>query len=968
MSPFSAPELRLRTLLQWIAIGCGLFSLFLLVRAPASSGDPLFGEPVFAAFACAGWGLLAFMAWLASGDVRRFRWLIHVVSGLLIAGGLAAWLMHDSALDSTARTFTQITALIGGAVGVIVFALLLSCPPSADYIPVWRTRKPPTHAERTLPFVLFVVGTLAAGLSLYLLAARLRGAPQVLRGDRGLDGPTMIAFAAVFGGGISVCALLAAYDLRGHAELLTLAVIGGLLALGAHLLLALLGGSLAVGPLAPLAVIGIDLLLIAVFWGARAWLNRSLIDYLRFFTPGQFWALAAISDSLIEGGDRELLKPHNVALRVDNHLASFPAPKLVLSKLAIAALDLLIPFLFGLRPPLSFMHLTERTAFIDAQFKVNLVEGRGIYGLLRRLRLDFLVDLVEGLMRFVMQFAYLGYYGDPKVQAAIGYQPFTRRAVERGIDTTPIRRHPPLEVLTAGDLDSHGVDTIDDADVVIIGSGAGGAILAERLLARGRRVLLVEKGRYLRPDDFSENEIEMIGRLYGDNALQVTASMRFSILQGSCVGGTTVANNCISFRMPDHVLARWNDAYGASLDPSAYRAAEDAVIARLKIAPWDTTTRTRSAAAVANPVSRELERGIRALLSDTPHTFTTMATNIDDCLGCGYCNMGCKYGRKLSMADEVLPAAQRKYPGALTILSEAEAIGLRETDGAVNEVVVRLGGRRTISILRPQTVVVSGGVIASSWLLKRSGIGRHLPVGRRICFNMGSPLHARFPHTINAYDGLQMSHYLQIEGAQDYIFETWFNPPVAQALVMPGWLDTHFTNMQRYAQFASMGVLVGTDATDETYIRPSTLFPGTPELVYRPTKRDLDTLVDALILLGRVLLASGAEAVFASTRRYHSFVAYAEDEPVTRAQAVYRSETELVRYLRQLVHTDEDLLLNSSHPQGGNPLGTVLDADFRVRGYRNLYVCDASVFPTSLTVNPQLTIMSLAWYAADRIV
>ncbi|MCC6612481.1 MAG: GMC family oxidoreductase [Anaerolineae bacterium] len=977
MSQLSAQEKRLRMLLQVVAVGYGLFSLFLLLRAPASAGDPIFGAPVFAAYGCAAWGLVAFMAWFASGDVRRFRWMIVTVSVLLIYGGFVGLIASETAAEGTPHTLAVVSAVVDAVIGALLLAMLASTPPAQDILLPWKTTKPQTAAERALTPALFVVGMLAAAISLTLVFGRLSGTPVVLSA---LNGAMMVGFAATFFGGIAACALLAAFNLRAHGELLTLAIIGGILALLAHLL-ALLGGSLdptvitelsrpAVSPELVRAIEAsplLDLLLILCFWWARGWLNRSLIDYLRFFTPGQFWALAAISDGLIEGGERELLKPHEIALRVDNHLSSFPAPKLALSKLAIAALDLLIPFVFALRPPLSFMHLSERRDFINQQFKVNFVETKGIIGLLHALRLQPVIDLVEGVMRFVMQFAYLGYYGDKQVQESIGYQPFSHRARARNINTAPIRRHDPLDVQTPGDLDSEGVDVIEDADVVIIGSGAGGAILAERLLARGRRVLMLEKGRYLKPEDYTEDEIDMIGKLYGDNALQVTSSMRFSILQGSVVGGTTVANNCISFKTPGHILARWNDEFGAGIDTNAYWAAQTAVMERLKIDTWDKNVRTRQIAEVANPISRELERGIAQVLHNQTYTFATMATNIDDCLGCGYCNMGCKYGRKLSMADEVLPKAQADYPGALTILSEAEAVGLHEENGVIREIEVKLGGRRTVTIRKPKTVVVSGGVIASSWLMLRSGIGKSLPIGRRIAFNMGSPLHARFPKTINAYDGLQMSHYLQVKDARDYIFETWFNPPVAQALVMPGWLDTHFANMQSYHQFASMGILVGTEGQDKTHIRESVLFRGSPELDYEPTRRDLDTLVDALILLGKILLASGAEEVYASTRKYHSFTGYEESAANARAMAVYRSEEDLVRYLRQLVHDDDDLLLNSSHPQGGNPLGTVLDPDFRVRGYRNLYVCDASVFPSALTVNPQLTIMNLAWYAGDRV-
>jgi choline dehydrogenase-like flavoprotein len=88
--------------------------------------------------------------------------------------------------------------------------------------------------------------------------------------------------------------------------------------------------------------------------------------------------------------------------------------------------------------------------------------------------------------------------------------------------------------------------------------------------------------------------------------------------------------------------------------------------------------------------------------------------------------------------------------------------------------------------------------------------------------------------------------------------------------------------------------------------------------------------------------------------------------PATFAWQEYRSEADL-KGLDTVVREAGDLLMTSAHPQGGNALGTVVDEDFHVRGFKNLYLCDASVFPTSLHVNPQLTVMGMAQYAAQRV-
>ncbi|MCA9905872.1 MAG: hypothetical protein KC547_18580, partial [Anaerolineae bacterium] len=225
MSPMNPQEMRLRTWLQIVAVGYGLFSLFLLFRAPGSADDLIFGVPVSAAYGCAAWGLIAFMAWFASGDVRRFRTMIAALSVLLVYGGIVGLIASETAATGTPQLLAVVSALVDGAAGIVVILLLAGTPPSPDFITLWRTNKPQTQAERVLAPLLFVVGVLAAAVSVFLVYGRLSGSATLLVT---LNSALMVGFAAVFFGGIAACALLAAYDLRAHGELLTLGLIGGL--------------------------------------------------------------------------------------------------------------------------------------------------------------------------------------------------------------------------------------------------------------------------------------------------------------------------------------------------------------------------------------------------------------------------------------------------------------------------------------------------------------------------------------------------------------------------------------------------------------------------------------------------------------------------------------------------------------------------------------------------------------------
>jgi hypothetical protein len=241
--------------------------------------------------------------------------------------------------------------------------------------------------------------------------------------------------------------------------------------------------------------------------------------------------------------------------------------------------------------------------------------------------------------------------------------------------------------------------------------------------------------------------------------------------------------------------------------------------------------------------------------------------------------------------------------------------------------------------------VISAGPIGSSWLLQRSGIGGDA-VGRDLHFNINSPLTAEFPEPIDSFAGIQMSHAYRAPGdPPPYLVETWFNPPATQALAMPGWFDRHFQNMSNYRHMACAGVLVGTTT-------PGRVVPGkdAPGIEYTASDRDRDTMIEGLKTAGRIWFQAGAKRVMPATFKWQD----------------YRREADLAQ-LDGAVRETGDLLMTSAHPQGGNALGAVVDEDFRVRGFENLYLCDASVFPTSVHVNPQLTVMGLAQYAARRV-
>jgi choline dehydrogenase-like flavoprotein len=353
-----------------------------------------------------------------------------------------------------------------------------------------------------------------------------------------------------------------------------------------------------------------------------------------------------------------------------------------------------------------------------------------------------------------------------------------------------------------------------------------------------------------------------------------------------------------------------------------------------------------------NPSGVRYMAGVQAAGADVDAQ--VVRANISDCVGSGYCNIGCKWGRKLSMLETALPWAQARCRGDVRIVAECEVERLVTLSGKPKRVAAlraKLSDGRTLTV-KADRFVLAAGTIASSYLLQQSGAGDGLPVGKHVCFNMGAPLTADFDgEPLNSYAGLQISHY-GIPRDDGFVFETWFNPPVSQALNMPGWFEDHYRNMRRYNQLMAVGVLVGTEGNASV----GKALTGGAAINYRPAARDLQTMARGLDVLGRILFAAGAQRVLLNAYKYYEF-----------------TDASQLSALPRLCADADDITLGTGHPQGGNALsrdpkrGVVNPEDFTVHGYENLHVCDASVFPSSLTVNPQLTVMALAHYAAPRI-
>jgi choline dehydrogenase-like flavoprotein len=664
---------------------------------------------------------------------------------------------------------------------------------------------------------------------------------------------------------------------------------------------------------------------------------------LHYFSPMQFRALEALAEVVITS-DKRMITPQEVALNVDRYLSSFTAKTKWVMKIALVAIEL-YPIVF-LKPMTSYMRPDDRKAFLERHFYQNVS---------LRLAPEAIRTLVQAMIRIGKQLCYMGYYNDSRVHESVGYVPFSKRedSTKRLLDL-PYGQVKSLDVLSARDVEG---DVIDWDGVVIIGSGPGASIMAKGLVEKGQRVLVIERGEHTDPSQFTEDEIEMVSKLYADGALQQAADFRFQVIQGSAVGGSSVVNNAVCFDTPLSVLDRWNDRNGidAGLDLERYVECNKRVNKMIGVRRIDGTPNTMSKEEYMNPGGEKFKQGIAALqLDKNSYEVDSVAANICNCVGCGYCNMGCRFGKKLSMLNNILPQIQEnlKLQGKqndFQIIAGCEVQQLKSKGKKITSLIGRFRNGKKVEV-RGKTFVVAAGAISSSLLLQRSGIAQGR-AGKHISFNVGSPVSAVFPHEINSYRGLQISHYLQLNPNRGYIMETWFNPPMFQSTVMPGWWDEHYKNMQRYNRMACTGVLVGSESNAEVRVGGLTK----RDIRYKPTKRDFETVLDGVELAGLIYLKAGAECVMPNTFTYHE---YADEKALKR--------------LKHDVKDSSDITLGTGHPQGGNILSRnkkmgVVDEQLRVYGYDNLFISDASVFPTSVGVNPQITVMALADYAVPFV-
>jgi len=475
-------------------------------------------------------------------------------------------------------------------------------------------------------------------------------------------------------------------------------------------------------------------------------------------------------------------------------------------------------------------------------------------------------------------------------------------------------------------------------DVVIVGSGAGGAMVARTLARAGFDAVVLEEGRRWTVEEFrTTHPIDRYAGLYRGAGATIALGRPSVVLPiGRAVGGTTVVNSGTCFRPPLSVQRRWRDEFGLGLaDPDRLAGHLDDVEHTLHVAPVPLEIMGRN--------GRLLLDGAKSL----GWRAAPIPRNAPGCEGCCQCAIGCPRNAKFGVHLNALPQA---CAAGARIVSQARVERVLHQHGRARGVRARRPDGTALDVLA-DTVIVAAGATETPGLLRRSGLGGHPRLGRNLALHPATVLAGRFEDDVVAWRGvLQSAAVHEFHESDGVLIEATSTPPGMGSMVFPGYGAELLGWLDRAPQVATFGAMVAdrgvgsvSSAHGETLAR------------YNIDRADIAKLLVALEAMGRLLFAAGAVEVLTGLP---------DATTVTSLPA-------LQDVLRRC--NPRSLHLAAFHPTGTAAAGAdeqlcPVDETGRLRGVEGVWVADASILPSCAEVNPQLSIMALALAVADEVV
>ena len=496
--------------------------------------------------------------------------------------------------------------------------------------------------------------------------------------------------------------------------------------------------------------------------------------------------------------------------------------------------------------------------------------------------------------------------------------------------------------------------TVLEADVIIIGTGAGGGTTAEILANAGLKVLMLEEGPLKSSDDFRMDEREAYRDLYQESAGRMSKDGAMSILQGRCVGGTTVINWTSSFRTPEPTLQHWASEFGVQgMSKDEMAPWFEKMEQRLNVAPWQVP---------ANPNNAVLSRGATSLGID----WKVIPRNVSACWNLGYCGTGCPTNAKQSMLVTTIPAALQQGSELVysaraerLIMEGRKVLGVEIT--ALNDDYQPSGSRLVAKA--PHVIMACGAINGPALLLRSKAPDPHKRIGKRTFFHPTTFCFAEFDELIDPYYGAPLSIYSDhfqwqsVDGPVGYKLEVPPLQPGLTSVLLLGHGHQHFSDIQKLPNLHAMIALLRDGFHPQSEGGSIELAgDGTPIIDYVINDYLWDGVRRSWLSMAEIQFAAGAKAVRASHVDSPWFTSWEEAKAGINALE-FRSNA---------------FTAGSAHCMGGLTMGEdqtrcLVDSNGKYHHLDNLYVFDGSVFPTSIGANPQLSIYGMACKQANKL-
>ena len=492
------------------------------------------------------------------------------------------------------------------------------------------------------------------------------------------------------------------------------------------------------------------------------------------------------------------------------------------------------------------------------------------------------------------------------------------------------------------DLDDHGRDVTVEADVVVVGTGAGGAVAAKTLAEAGLDVVVLETGPFRRPEEVDRNcGMGMTQILYEAGLRTMFGPTATPTIQGRCVGGSTLPNSAILFRIPDYVLDEWRDEHGVE-------GISNEVLAPGYERVEKAARRQQARREQLGPKNLLFAKGAEAVGIDAEAFYLGK----DGCKGCGECFPSCPIGAKYSTDLSHIPDAVK---AGANLYVNCQCDKVTSSRGAVTGVKGTFtdskGGKAGSIVVRSRAVVLAGGVFGTPPILKKSRIANSSGmVGRNLHAHPGAAIFGLFDEEVNPWIGSTQGYGAFIDRVLK--IEVLWSPLALMAVRMPGFGHVLQEHLAKFKNIAVWDAVVRGTSTGRILFGSG----NNPSVWFNLNQRDTDVGVRGLRIVADMFFAAGAKSLL---------------------PGIYGLPTEMgpkdVHLLEPGKLKPSQVTFAATHlfgtcRMGSDPKTSVVSSMGESHDVRNLYICDGSVMPNGTGVNPHEPIMALADYFSHGII